>query len=691
MPPHFGPPPREAQMEKLKEPKPKRLAEVPGFLWRVCKNTLRRLLYIVQLVWEAKRSLLIVMALMAAFNGVSPVISAYISANLLNKLADVLSAGIGTLDVLTEKLLPAMLLQFGYLFFVSFLNSISNMVTRISGELVTNHVKVKMMYKAKEIDVASFDMPAFYEKFENANREANYSLIQVITNTFSIISTLISVVSFIFVLAAVAWFAPLIVILLSLPSAIITFAYRKKNFQYMFFHSKDRRQMTYYSDMLMNKDTVKELRLFNLSDMFIFNYKKVFTSYFGGIRGLIVEEGIWSILTTLVTTTVNCGLFFFIAYSVVRGQGKIGDYSLYTGALTSIATCVATLVTTTSTVYESTLFIDNMILFMNEERHIKPSISNPAQVRRHVGHTIEFRHVSFCYPGTTRKVIDDVSFTVLPGDTVVLVGLNGAGKTTLLKLLIRLYDPTEGEIFLDGIDIKAYDVEQLYGMFGAIFQDFGKYAFTVTENISFGEINKPIEDSNIQTAAKRSAADAFISRLPKGYETPLMRYFEADGIEPSIGQWQKLAIARAFYSDSDILILDEPTASLDPMAEQEIFNQFDSLRKDKTSFFVSHRLSSATLATKILVLENGKLIETGDHAALMAKKGRYYQLFSTQAGRYLGETFSTEAPRDAGTPPEGTPPEGMPPAGAPIPSAPPGGMPLEGTPPGTPPKVRPPF
>jgi ABC-type multidrug transport system fused ATPase/permease subunit len=216
----------------------------------------------------------------------------------------------------------------------------------------------------------------------------------------------------------------------------------------------------------------------------------------------------------------------------------------------------------------------------------------------------------------------------------VLVGLNGAGKTTLIKLITRLYDPTEGEIYLDGRNIKEYETEELYKMYGIIFQDFGKYAVSVSENIVFGQIDKELKQKNIEYAAKQSSADQFIGTLPQGYETPLMRYFENNGIELSIGQWQKLSIARAFYSDSDVLILDEPTASLDPMAEQEIYNQFDDLRQDKTTIFVSHRLSSATCADKIVVLENGEIKEVGNHSQLMNLHGRYYALFSTQASRY---------------------------------------------------------
>lgn len=643
---HMGPPPGMIN-EKLKEPLPKRIRDIPRYLKRVSRSFFSRLLYVMKLVWEAKRSLLIVLVFMTAFNGVAPVLAAYISANLLNKVAQVLLFESPSFEIICSVLLPAMLLQFGYMFLVSLINSISNMITRIAGEVVTNTVKCKIMNKAKEIDIASFDMPDFYEKFENASREAGSRPIQVIRSTFSIFSTIISAVSFIIILAAVAWFAPIVVVLLSLPSAIITFWYRKKSFRYMRHHSKERRQMSYYSDMLVNKDMVKELRLFSLSDTFIVNYNKVFNHYFLGIKKLIVRENVWSIIISLVSTAVNCSLFFFIAYTVATGSGQIGDYSLYTGALTSIATCVATLVSTTSSIYEGTLFIDNMIVFMNEKQRIIPTLSPARPVERHVGHKIVFENVSFCYPGTGRDVLKNVSFEVNAGDTVVLVGLNGAGKTTLLKLLTRLYDPTQGRILLDGNDIREYDTNELYAMFGAIFQDFGKYAFTVNENIFFGDIARPIDEEAIQAAARASSAEEFISRLPRGYQTPLMRVFESDGIEPSIGQWQKLAIARAFYSDSDILILDEPTASLDAIAEQEIFNQFDLLRKDKTTFFVSHRLSSATIATKILVLDHGTLVEIGTHDELMEKKGVYHKLFITQANRYI-ESNQANKPEENG-------------------------------------------
>jgi ABC-type multidrug transport system fused ATPase/permease subunit len=321
----------------------------------------------------------------------------------------------------------------------------------------------------------------------------------------------------------------------------------------------------------------------------------------------------------------------------MTGQFLLGDYSLYTNALLSISTNVSVLINSSATIYEGTLFIDNLIDFMKEKQTVVAKKKDPDKVSHGQPHTIVFDHVSFSYPGSDKKVISDVSFTVRPGETLVLVGLNGAGKTTLIKLLTRLYDPTEGRILLDGKDIRNYDLKDLYSLYGIIFQDFGRYADTVSENIRFGDIHKTYSDDEIKKAAVSAAAEPYIRELTEGYDTPLMRIFEENGTELSGGQWQKLAVSRAFYSDSDILILDEPTAALDPIAEQEIFKQFDNLRAEKTTVFVSHRLSSAVIASKILVLEYGKLVEEGTHHELMEKQGRYYELFETQAKRYIEE------------------------------------------------------
>jgi len=427
----------------------------------------------------------------------------------------------------------------------------------------------------------------------------------------------------------------LLIVVISIPSAVINFIYRRKNFQYMRRRSKERRQMNYYSEILVNKDTVKEIKMYDLADDFIDRYKNVFSKYYGGVRRLIVRESVWHVIIGIASCAANLLFYMLIAKMVFDGTIYIGDFTLYTGAITSVTSCINTLINASGGIYEGTLFIDNLISFMKEKSIISSTVDESLRVNRSNPHTIEFINVSFRYPGTEKDILKNINLKIMPGETVVLVGLNGAGKTTLIKLLTRLYDPTDGYILLDGRDLRDYAPKELYSIFGIIFQDFGKYAVSVSDNIKFGDIHRKENIDEIKKAAEQSNAADYIERLPRGYETQLMRIFEPDGMELSIGQWQKLSIARAFYSQSDILILDEPTASLDPMAEQEIYNQFDELRRDKTTVFVSHRLSSATVASLIVVLEYGEIVETGTHKELMAKKGKYHELFTTQAKRYI--------------------------------------------------------
>ena len=625
-----GLPPMRANNDNIKPPKPKSIKEIPSYLKKVISGFFYRLFYVFKLVWETKKWIFFALLSIAVLRGVLPIVSAYITAQLLNSLAKAYYGIVGY-----DAIITWLILQFCYLFLSKIIGFVDNAITRISGELVTNHIKVKILNKAKEVDIGRFDIPEFYEKLENANREASMRPIQILNATFNTISNIITIFGFVAILWVIGPWVPFVLALLGVPTAIVNFYFRRQNVNYMRFRSKDRRQMEYYSGLMTNKDLVKEIRLFGLSDSFIGRFKEVFKKYFAGLKKLIIRENIWNISITVVNTIVNCLLFLYVALMVTRGELQIGDYSMYTGALNSISSGVTTIITSTATIFEGTLFIENMIRFMNDKKNIVPSIDAPRSPERHTGHRIEFKNVSFKYPGTERYVLKNINLVLEPGDTAVLVGLNGAGKTTLIKLLTRLYDPTEGVILLDGYDIREYDTKKLYDMYGIIFQDFGKYAVSVKENIAFGQINQSIDIDNVKQAAKQSDSFDFISKLPDGFDTPLMRYFEEKGIELSIGQWQKLSVARAFYADSDILILDEPTASLDAIAEQEIFSQFDELRKDKLTLFVSHRLSSATTASKIIVLMNGEIVELGTHKELMDLNGHYCKLFSTQAKRYM--------------------------------------------------------
>ncbi len=636
---NFSPPP-QYQYERVAPPRSPR--DLPRYLRELIGGFFGRLFYIFGLVWQSGPIYLFLMTFVALFNGVVPLIGALISKEILNELQLVVtgeqSAAMQELDTFLSSMVLALLIYF-FIYKISsrLVAQLSGAITRLAGERVMRLVRLRIMKKAQEIDLASYDMPAFYEKLENANREAGNRPVSILNSTFTVISNLIALVGYIAILCSALPLAALIMAVLSIPSAIINFVYRRRTFSYVRRRSVDRRQMNYYSTVATNKQLTKEGRIFDIGDEMTERYDRVFTRYYKGVKRLIVQENVWQCVLAVLSAVVSCFFFALIAFGVFRGTYLIGDYTLYTGALTSIAACITTLISTSANIYEGTLFIDNLLSFLREKPHIVPRTSTPALPTRGVAHTLELRHVSFRYPDAERYVLQDVSLTLRPGETVALVGLNGAGKTTLIKLITRLYDPTEGEILLDGKDLRDYDVKELYRLFGPIFQDFGKYAATAADNIRFGNLRREGTREDIAYAARRAGADSVVEKLENGYDTELTRMFDRKGTDLSGGEWQKISIARAFYSDADILILDEPTASLDPLAEQEIFRRFDELRGDKTAIFVSHRLSSATVASKIVVLENGRVIEEGPHRTLMEQNGRYAQLFRIQADRYLYE------------------------------------------------------
>lgn len=614
----FPPPPDHHHLDKKDEFSFKKIKDLP--------KTFERLVYIYSIIWETSKGIMLLIIGLTIFSGFEPLISAFLLKYILDFIFIGSSSDYGVLIIVV-------VLWIGMTFIVR-LNSLINMVVnQLLGILISRNIKLKIIGKARNLDLASYDDPTFYSRLENADREASMRPIQILNSSLNLISSLIKIVGFVVIIARYSILIFFIQIILLIPIAVISMKFRRKNFHIMFRHSKERRQMDYYSRIIVDKDMIKEVKLFNMADFLIERFNTAFNTYYKNIRTLTLKQGKWMIVSMVVAMAYLSWVFVSLGQSAFNREITIGDFSLYSNAIISSQAAFQSVIETLSALYEGTLFIENLRTFLQEKETIKPIIEQPKNTKKNV-HSIEFVNVSFKYPKMDKWVLKNISFKIDPGKIFALVGFNGAGKTTLLKLMMRLYDPIEGKVLIDGIDIREYDINSLYSLFGTVFQDFGRYAFNIRENIALGCLSELYNQERLNLAIEQANIKDIIQSVPNGIDAPLTRMFEKDGQELSIGQWQKIAIARAFFRQAEIMIFDEPSSALDANAEEEIFKQFVQLSQNKTAIFVSHRLSSATLSDKVIYLEEGEIKEMGSHHELMELKGKYAEFFSKQAKRY---------------------------------------------------------
>jgi ATP-binding cassette subfamily B protein len=505
------------------------------------------------------------------------------------------------------------------------------------GDLFSNIVSVRLMEHAATLDLKQFEDPEFYDHLERARRQT-VGRIGLIALLLGVAQNLITLAS---LTAALILYVPWLLVLLViavLPSFIGETHYATLGYSLLYRWTPERRLLDYLRFTGASDQTAKEIKLFGLSRWLTDRYARLADAFYRANAVLAVRHGVVAWLLAVFGALGYYGAYVWIIVLTVRGyQSPAGLFTL--GVLTFLAASfrqsrdlIQSVLLSTSQLYEQALYLRDLFTFFE----MKPAIaSRPGapEVPRPVVSGVEFRDVGFRYQGSDKWAVRHLTFTLRPGERLALVGENGAGKTTLVKLLARLYDPDEGAILLDGVDLREYDVASLHRAIGVIFQDFVRYDFLLRENIGVGEIGAVENHERIEVAAQRSLASELAERMKGGYEQMLGRRFDG-GVELSGGEWQKVALARAYLRDAEVLILDEPTAALDARAEYQVFVRFTELTRGKMAVLISHRFSTVRMADRILVLEKGQIIEHGTHAELVAKRGTYAELFELQAAGY---------------------------------------------------------
>jgi ATP-binding cassette subfamily B protein len=499
------------------------------------------------------------------------------------------------------------------------------------GEKYTRHVSIQVMKHSAELDLQAYEDPVFYDRLERARVQATdrLGMIQAIGRLFQQIITAISMS--VAIMAYSPWLMMLLIIGVVpafLGESHFAFLGYAKNFR----QTPVKRQLDYLRVLGGSKEAAKELKLFGLSRFLVNRFTRlsnqIYTEDVSLARSRLIAGSFLSVIATLAYYSA----YVFVIWRTVAGVYSPGTFVFLASAILQASSNIQQVFSMTAGIADQALFLTDLLAFFKMQPTIR-SKPNALLAPRPIVRGFEFRNVSFQYPGSPRLVLDRLNFRLHPGERVALIGENGQGKTTMVKLITRLYDPTEGQILLDGVDLREYSLEDLYGEMGVIFQDFMRYEMTAAENIAVGRIEQLTNSELIQSAAQKGLADEVVAQLPHHYEQMLGRRFDG-GVDLSGGEWQKIALARAYLRDAQLLVLDEPTAALDARSEFEVFQRFAELTAGKMALFISHRFSTVRMADRIVVLESGRIAEEGSHNQLLARAGRYSEMFELQAASY---------------------------------------------------------
>jgi ATP-binding cassette subfamily B protein len=493
------------------------------------------------------------------------------------------------------------------------------------------HISVRLMKQASSLDLATYEDPGFHDKLERARVQATDRLLLI----QQLGRLLQQVITTIVLAAGIVVFMPWLFVLLLL--CVVPAFLRESHFAFLgynlaFRQTPTKREMDYLRYLGVSKESVKELKVFGLNNYLTDRFARLADQIFSQNVGLARRRFLAGSLLSMFSTAGYYGAYAYVVYEALQGRISIGTLQFLAGAIAGASVNLQSIFSTFSGIADQALFLSDLISFLELTPRIRSNIGG-RPCPRPIRSGIEFRNVSFVYPGTQRSVLQNLNLRFDQGERLALIGENGQGKTTIVKLLTRLYDPTGGAIYLDGVDLREYDLDNFTSQIAVIFQDFVRYDMTAQENIGIGRVSKLRNVEEIVAAAQKSRANEVVQKLPAGYKQMLGRRFDG-GVDLSGGEWQKIALARAYLREAQILILDEPTASLDAKSEQQVFQQFAELTQNKLSLLISHRFSTVRMADRIVVLEDGRIIEEGPHTQLLAREGKYAEMFELQASNY---------------------------------------------------------